>query len=171
MLSWALNSFAANDDELTNNSILKANIISFALDPKLSLLPRAGEVTIENEAIVLEIDKTGLTCLSTNCKTSNSVQQFYKAPIVEIYQDECRNIHYRAYGSDALVNDQEIFIEVVDYENSICPIFISDAPTQIILKTTYKNETGMGKTETFSEMMAEVLIEKKNPALFLIMGE
>jgi hypothetical protein len=162
ILNWALHSYATEVKVPNRNKYLKANIISFAMDSKLNLVPRGGEITIENEALVLVIEKTGLTCLATNCKTSTITHQIYKAPIVEIYLDNCKNTHYKAYGNDALVNDQELFIEVVDYANSECPVFISDAPTEIILRTSLKSNYNASTEETFSEMVAEILIEKKN---------
>jgi hypothetical protein len=154
-LSWALNCFAVN-----NVGMLKSEIISFAMDPNLSIIPREGQVIIKEEGIRLEISKAGLSCLSTNCKPSISIDQIFEAPMVEIYQDECKNIHYEAYKSDALANDQDVYIEVIDYLKNICPIFISNSPTEISLKTTHVRDGEKEKYETQSKMMAGQLTEK-----------
>jgi hypothetical protein len=154
-LPWTLNAFAED-----NVGILKSNIISFSLDPLLSIVPREGQILIEEDQVRLDIEKVGLGCMATNCHPVIAIKQTFAAPMVEIYQDECKNIHYKAFKSDALANDQEIYIEIIDYAKNICPVYISNSPTEVILKTTYTKGGENEKVETKSKMTAELLIEK-----------
>lgn len=155
LLSWALNSFAED-----NLNVLKSDIISFSMDPHLSIAPIDGIIIVKEEHISIFINKIGLGCMAINCKQNIAVKQIFKASMAEIYQDECANNHYKAYESDALANDQDIYIEVIDYSKNICPIFISNWPTEIILKTIKGKNGSSEKFETKSKMKAELLIEK-----------
>lgn len=159
VLSLILSSTARSSVK-ENMTVLKSDIISFSMDPNLSIVPRDGQIMIEEDFVRLDIEKVGVSCMATNCKPTTAIKQTFEAPIVEIYQDECKNNHYKAFKSDALANDQEVYIEVIDYAKNICPIFISSSPTEIILKTTHRENDQSEKIETQSKMIAEVLTEK-----------